>query len=86
MQFRLLSTAVVFGNLPTMFDSAFTDEALARIKLHSLPQYRMAQLAGLSEPTLTKWIRGQRYPRNNDPRLGQLALIIGVPIERMLKK
>ena len=44
---------------------------LATLKLHELPAYRIAQLAGIDPNTLSKLINGIQPLKPNDERIGE---------------
>lgn len=51
------------------------------IRLHPERQWRLAQSAGLHPSTLSRWLNRVESPKPDDPRLGALADLVGVPRE-----
>jgi transcriptional regulator with XRE-family HTH domain len=57
-----------------------SDKFLARLKLHDLPAYKLAQQADVNPVTLSKLINGIESLRPNDERIGRIAEILGLPL------
>ena len=51
---------------------------LARLKLHDLPAYRIAQLAGENPNTLSRLINGIDLVKPADPRIIAVGKVLGI--------
>ena len=51
---------------------------IIRLKLHSDPAYRIAQMAGVDPTTLSKLINGAEPVRPDDDRILRVGLILGL--------
>jgi hypothetical protein len=55
-----------------------SEKFLVRLKLHQLPGYRIAQMAGINPVTLSKLINGIEPLRPDDERIRRVGSIIGL--------
>jgi transcriptional regulator with XRE-family HTH domain len=51
---------------------------IAALKLHDLPAYRIAQMAGVDSSTLSKLINGISPIKENDERIARIAAVLGL--------
>lgn len=51
---------------------------IIRLKLHSEPAYRIAQMAGVNPTTLSKLINGAEPTRPDDDRIIRVGRILGL--------
>ena len=61
----------------------FSKKFLIRLKLNPLPQYRIAQKAGLHPTTLSQLVNGIVTVKENDPRLLKVAQVLGLKREEV---
>jgi len=55
-----------------------SERFLVRLKLHSLPAYRIAQQAGVSPSQLSKLINGIDPVKPQDPRIVAVGKVLGL--------
>ena len=56
---------------------------IIRLKLHSKPAYRIAQMAGVNPTTLSKLINGAEPIRSSDDRILRVGRILGLEPEEV---
>ena len=56
---------------------------IIRLKLHSDPAYRIAQMAGVNPTTLSKLINGAEPVRPDDDRILRVGRILGLEPEEV---
>ena len=56
---------------------------IIRLKLHSDPAYRIAQMAGVNPTTLSKLINGAEPVRKDDDRILRVGRILGLEPEEV---
>lgn len=61
-----------------------TKDFIISIKLHPLPQWKIARLANLDPSTLSKIIIGCIDVTKDDPRLQRVCKVIGFPVENAI--
>ena len=61
-------------------------EFLIRLKLHTLPAYKIAQLAGVNPGTLSKLVNGIEQTRFDDARIWKVAQILGLNASEVFDK
>ena len=57
---------------------------LTALKLHELPAYRIAQLAGVNPTTLSKIVNGIEPLRIDDNRILQVARVLGLSMAEVI--
>jgi hypothetical protein len=62
-----------------------SERLIVAIKLWPGRQYRLAQQIGVHPGTLSAWINRIHRPRTDDPRVAQLAALVGVPVQEALE-
>ncbi len=55
-----------------------SQQFLIRLRLHDLPQYRIAQAAGIHPNTLSKLVHGAVPVRPDDSRLVSVGRVLGL--------
>ena len=63
-----------------------SDNFLIRLKLHQLPAYQIAQMAGVNPNWLSKAINGIETVKSNDPRIIAVGQVLGLPPSECFEK
>ena len=63
-----------------------SQEFLVALKFHDLPDYKIAQLAGVNPTTLSKIINGIEPVRIDDNRIRRVAQVLGLDVAEAIDK